>query len=804
MKKNFFSTILIVFLMSLFFSCSSLFEKPEMGNISITLPSRAVTSADTNTSIDIDSLEFTITITNYDTKKVITDIGMKGKTYSYELSPGLYDIVISAYLSSAPKNVIYEGKYEKAEIIAGKSTDVFITLKKVIAEPDEPEIPDEPENPDEPEDPKEEFNTWTIDISDIVGDGYIADNSEYGDERYCYYQSGAFDISSCFKDGLPKKDDVLNLKWKGKCDSNIQNLHFLVIDNYSNKNWTDLISEEDRLTPVKQNIKADEEFEINYSVKLLETPKNTVKIYFSYGKTDASGPSYLYQQDKDEYRHSDLRIENGILKMNRPGSKFMEYLKSQGCDGYVAGVISGKNSKGDDNWLCGRTYKFGDDAFSDTDFTYELYRAYDSIQDGKIFSIVDYYKNVENEAERIWISQDISSTVEYNTIFEESPISILGNKFGTSYFGASASSDGMIEWRYENNEEHPGTGWYVGNLDLSEWDVIRIEFDSEYPDDSLYVSLVQDGCTLDYLSDYQAETNVFEINLDGTKSTNKVPEDSVWYTSKPITEILIRTHLTEVEGTKKAKLKSVELKKYPQVSDHISVENVENGIQVTLKKTGVMDIWVTFAVDIMEDGKETGLPFSFIHNGNNLINQTETGTLSFIYPFTKAGSKYKFTVAPNGKVFETVAIVADKTSEMQLSDSETVSDFKVLYEENDDAEGAKRIIKLNSNPFNMFNDSSKYSYKLLCLNVYDTDMKWIYNFNVTESNVNDYIQTGKDFMSDSSSLGKTPQEFKEALNQSDKLIIIPHLEFSVENKDASSGAFVKSLGRFEYIWTPIE
>ena len=790
MKKNFFSTILIVFLMSLFFSCSSLFEKPEMGNFSITLPSRAVTSANTNTSIDIDSLEFTITITNYDTKKVITDIGMKGKTYSYELSPGLYDIVISAYLSSAPKNVIYEGKYEKAEIIAGKSTDVFITLKKIIAE-------------DEPEDPKEEFNTWTIDISDIVGDGYIANNSKYGDERYCYYQSGAFDISSCFKDGLPKKDDVLNLKWKGKCDTNIQNLHFLVIDYYYNKNWTDLISEEDRLTPIKQNIKADEEFEINYSVKLSETPKDTVKIYFAYGKTDASGPSYLYQQDKNEYRHSDLRIENGILKMNRPGSKFMEYLKSQGCDGYVAGVISGKNSEGDDNWLCGRTYKFDDAAFSDADFTYELYRAYDSIQDGKIFSIVDYYKNVENEAERIWISQDISSTVEYNTIFEESPISILGNKFGTSYFGgASASSDGMIEWRYENNEEYPGTGWFVGNLDLSEWDIIRIEFDSEYPYDSLYVSLIQDGCTLDYHSDSQTEKNVFEINLDGTKSTYKVPEDSVWDTSKPITDIFIRTHITANEGKKKAKVKSVKLKKYPQVSNHISVENVENGIQVTLKKTGAMDIWLTSAVDIIEDGKETGIPFSFLINNVILMNQIDT--LSFVYPFTKAGSKYKFTVAPNGKVFETVAIVADKTSDMQLPDSETVSDFKVLYEENDDAEGAKRIIKLNSNPFEIFSDVSKFSYMLLCLNVYDADMKWIYNFNVTESNVNDYIQTGKDFMSDSSSLGKTPQEFKEALNQSDKLIIIPHLEFSVENKDASSGAFVKSLGRFEYNWTPIE
>lgn len=774
------------------FSCSNLIEKPEIGNISFTLPFRTSTTTENQTTVDIASLNFSIFITNCDTKEEIKDVGLKGKTYSYELNPGFYDVVISAYLPSAPDSIIYEGKYEKAEIVAGKSTDVSITLKKVIAEPDEPE------------NPKEEFNTWTIDISDIVGDGYIADNSKYGDGRYCYYQSGAFDISSCFQDGLPKKDDVLNLEWKGKCDTNIKNLHFLVIDYYYNKNWTDLISEEDRLTPIKQNIKADEEFEINYSVKLSETPKDTVKIYFAYGKTDASGPSYLYQQDKNEYRHSDLRIENGVVKMTQPGSKFMEYLKSEGCDGYVAGVISGKNSEGYDNWLCGRIYKLDEDAFSDADFTYELYRAYDSIQDGKIFSIVDYYKNVENESERIWISQDISSMVEYNTIFEESPISILGNKFGISqcFGGASASSDGMIEWRYENNEEYPGAGWFVGNLDLSEWDVIRIEFDSEYPDDSLYVSLIQDGCTLDYHSDYQAETNVFEINLDGTKSTYKVPEDSVWDTSKPITEILIRTHLTEVEGTKKAKVKSVELKKYPQVSDHISVENVENGIQVTLKKANSSEIWLTSAVDIIEDGKETGIPFSFFINNVILMNQIDT--LSFVYPFTKAGSKYKFSVAPDGNTLETVAIVADKTSELKLTDTDIVSDFQVLYEEKDDTNGAKRIIKLNSNPFEIFSDVSKFSYMSMCVNVYNADMKWIYNFNVTPDNVNEYIENGIDFMSKSSGLGKTPQEFKDALNPGEKLIIIPHIEFSVDNENSSEGALLKSLGNFKYDWTRCE
>lgn len=773
------------------FSCSNLIEKPEIGNISFTLPFRTSTTTENQTTVDIASLNFSIFIINCDTKEEIKDVGLKGKNYSYELNPGFYDVVISAYLPSAPDSIIYEGKYEKAEIVAGKSTDVSITLKKVIAEPDEPE------------NPKEEFNTWTIDISDIVGDGYIADNSKYGDERYCYYQSGAFDISSCFKDGLPKKDDVLNLKWKGKCDTNIQNLHFLVIDYYYNKNWTDLISEEDRLTPIKQNIKADEEFEINYSVKLSETPKDTVKIYFAYGKTDASGPSYLYQQDKNEYHHSDVRIENGVVKMTQPGSKFMEYLKSTGCDGYVLSLISGITKDGSPNYLSGRVIKFTDtDAFKDVDFTYELYRAYESIQDGKIYSVVDYYKNVDDETQRIWITKDVSSTVDYNSIYEESDTAILGHKFGTSYFGASASSDGMIEWRYENNEEYPGAGWFVGNLDLSEWDVIRIEFDSEYPDDSLFVSLIQDGCTLDYGSDYQAETNVFEINLDGTKSTNKVPEDSVWDTSKPITDILIRTHITANEGTKKAKVKSVELKKYPQVSDHISVENVENGIQVTLKQSSITEFWLTSAVDIIEDGKETGIPFSFLFNNVILMNQIDT--LSFVYPFTKAGSKYKFSVAPKGDVLETVAIVADKTSELKLTDTDIVSDFKVLYEEKDDTNGAKRIIKLNSNPFEIFSDVSKFSYMSMCLNVFGADTKWIYNFNVTPDNVNEYIENGIDFMSKSSGLGKTPQEFKDALNPGEKLIIIPHIEFSVDNENSSEGALLKSLGNFKYDWTRCE
>lgn len=232
------------------------------------------------------------------------------------------------------------------------------------------------------------------------------------------------------------------------------------------------------------------------------------------------------------------------------------------------------------------------------------------------------------------------------------------------------------------------------------------------------------------------------------------------------------------------------------------MENVENGIQVTLKKTGAMDIWLTSAVDIIEDGKETGIPFSFFINNVILMNQVDT--LSFVYPFTKAGSKYKFSVAPKGDVLETVAVVSDKTSELKLTDTDIVSDFQVLYEEKDDADGAKRIIKLNSNPFEIFSDVSKFSYMLMCVNVFGADMKWIYNFNVTPDNVNEYIENGIDFMSGSSGLGKTPQEFKDALNPGEKLIIIPHIEFSVDNENSSEGTLLKSLGNFKYDWTLCE
>ena len=141
---------------------------------------------------------------------------------------------------------------------------------------------------------------------------------------------------------------------------------------------------------------------------------------------------------------------------------------------------------------------------------------------------------------------------------------------------------------------------------------------------------------------------------------------------------------------------------------------------------------------------------------------------------------------------------------MGSTGSAAVSDFKVLYEENDDAEGAKRIIKLNSNPFEIFSDVSKFSYMSMCVNVYNADMNWIYNFYVTPDNVNEYIENGIDFMSESSGLGKTPQEFKEALNSGEKLIIIPHIEFSVDNENSSEGALLKSLGNFKYDWTRCE
>ena len=54
--------------------------------------------------------------------------------------------------------------------------------------------------------------------------------------------------------------------------------------------------------------------------------------------------------------------------------------------------------------LTGKTIKLTDEKpFKDNDFALELLRAYSKIENGKIFPVLDFYENIENENERKWL-----------------------------------------------------------------------------------------------------------------------------------------------------------------------------------------------------------------------------------------------------------------------------------------------------------------------------------------------------------------------------------------------------------------
>ena len=68
--------------------------------------------------------------------------------------------------------------------------------------------------------------------------------------------------------------------------------------------------------------------------------------------------------------------------------------------------------------------------------------------------------------------------------------------------------------------------------------------------------------------------------------------------------------------------------------------------------------------------------------------------LTFLYPFTTEDKTYTFTITPFAGCEETVSIVADYTSPAQFGNLEILENFNVSYEENDDENGPKRIIKI--------------------------------------------------------------------------------------------------------------
>lgn len=118
-----------------------------------------------------------------------------------------------------------------------------------------------------------------IDLSKMT-DTMVLQYNKWGTEGLSRWQSMEEDITGVFNGKLPQKGDMLNFKWKGTSDVDINNLYILVADIDEQNNWTHLLSDSKMKIPVVQNIKSGQEFTIN-AIKTLDfSPKTNVKIFF--------------------------------------------------------------------------------------------------------------------------------------------------------------------------------------------------------------------------------------------------------------------------------------------------------------------------------------------------------------------------------------------------------------------------------------------------------------------------------------------------------------------------------------------
>ena len=234
--------------------------------------------------------------------------------------------------------------------------------------------------------------------------------------------------------------------------------------------------------------------------------------------------------------------------------------------------------------------------------------------------------------------------------------------------------------------------------------------------------------------------------------------------------------------------------------EHISVQNVAKGIQVRINKTPNDPEWKYGNVEITENDNKIGCSYSYFNNGKCLLDDYGD-TLTFLFPFTTKDAEYTFKINPFNGCEESVTIIADYTSTVQLKNLDDLQNFEVSYVE----DGDKRIVKINMNPLNIFSNPEEIKYKQLCVNTYNSKNEWVYNFGHNNAQFSKLLTDGIDFISPESNLyvWKTKEEFKQSLNKGNKIIFQPHIQFNTEPYSEEAGNFVINLDKFEFAWTKI-
>lgn len=131
-------------------------------------------------------------------------------------------------------------------------------------------------------------------------------------------------------------------------------------------------------------------------------------------------------------------------------------------------------------------------------------------------------------------------------------LKVLGRDFGSNSCHATVYNGGIINW--EGNKDGWGlAGWNMEDIDISDYEKIRIELEPESAQQSFELKLEQeDGVSIYYSP---VTPNVLEANFDGNDYSRD--DGKKWNPAKKITQILIQ--FNNLKKDQKTTVKSITL-----------------------------------------------------------------------------------------------------------------------------------------------------------------------------------------------------------------------------------------------------
>ena len=237
---------------------------------------------------------------------------------------------------------------------------------------------------------------------------------------------------------------------------------------------------------------------------------------------------------------------------------------------------------------------------------------------------------------------------------------------------------------------------------------------------------------------------------------------------------------------------------------YITAKNVPNGIEVTIYKHKDDPEWTYNRIIIEEDDKEMMFSYSYFKNSKSILENSNKK--SFIYPFVKKDSTYKFTIYPFNGVSDSVSVISEITSDLQIVNPEKLYNFEVLYEQADESKHLNRIVKINMNPNEIFTKPGLLRYTQIQVVMYNEDGEFLYNLGHNPKQEKRLIEKGLNIMNnmDCEYYNTSSSKIKKELDSGNTINFVASFSFSVEPYSENTGAYYFSLGNYSFPWDVVK